>query len=87
MKNYKIRYRIEPWNKPASGGKKVADGITVSDDDYGFTDRVFLRSFVDGTVLAVDSEAGGCADRGCLMEISRAIDGIIRQMDEEEKSP
>lgn len=60
MKSYAVRYSVEPWNKPvpsSAKGPRARPGITVSTNDYGYTDLLFLASILeDGSVLLLSSE-------------------------------
>lgn len=61
---YGVRYYVEHWGKPREGvGKKVVDGISVSVNNHGYTDELFLASILnkkDGgkSVLLMDSVNG-----------------------------
>jgi hypothetical protein len=78
---YGVRYKVEDWNKPRpAGGKQVQAGITVSDDDHGYADAVFVASIVrkpngeTESVLLLDSDSGGLPTREMLLLIREAID-------------
>ena len=79
-RNYAIRYSIEPWNKPVplvAFGQKIRNGITVSTDNHGYADRLFIISEVDCTYLLLDSEEGANLSRERLLSIKEAIDHYL----------
>lgn len=65
-KKYALRYSVEPWGKTVpetTAGTLVAEGVMVSDDDYGYTDSLLLASIVkdekgNASILILDNEAG-----------------------------
>lgn len=63
---YAIRYLVEPWGKhPENFGEEIAPGIRPSNDNFGYTDSLFVASIVrndDGvaeSILLMDSDTMG----------------------------
>lgn len=47
-KKYRVRYSVEIGEHEApSGGTVIANGIRISDTDYGYADDLFVVSLVD----------------------------------------
>jgi hypothetical protein len=79
---YSIRYLVQPWNKTIpqrdGAGKQVRPNVTVSNTDYGYTDRLFIISILDeGTedesLLLLDSKDGPDMTREYLEKLRDAI--------------
>ena len=46
-KSYAIRYLVEEWDQPPSAKSTlIADGVRVSEDNYGYTDDILILSCV-----------------------------------------
>jgi hypothetical protein len=80
VNTYRIRYRIEEWNKPAEDleAKAVQPGIRKSTTDYGFADEVLVASILnygtpDVTVLLVDSVSMACNPPRELLVLVRDV--------------
>jgi len=77
---YAVRYLVEQWNKPRpEGGKKVRDGIVLSDDNHGYADAVFVASVMKtddgeiGSILLLDSDNGHLPSRTMLEAVRDQI--------------
>lgn len=73
---YKIRYSVEPWNKPVPvATREVVPGIRTAKGDYGYTDVLFLASVMldedgeIGSVLLLESGRGSPSRK--LLEVIR----------------
>lgn len=88
MRNYHIRYKVEQWDKPVpesirSTATKVASQVSVSSNDYGFCDDVFIASIIRNkegevvSVLLLDSISEGSPDRKTLELIKTQIEHHI----------
>jgi hypothetical protein len=75
---YPIRYLVEPWNKPIDPDNKqrksVIPGVTVSTNNYGYTDQILIMSVIVGedgeeSVLILDSESKGNIPTRRMLEI------------------
>lgn len=78
VRNYKIRYSVESWNKPVEGESvQKRPGIRVNNTDYGYTDQLFLVSIVGESVLMLDSLSGGPPMRETLLMVRDQIDHYL----------
>lgn len=86
VKNYKIRYMVENWDKPTDTESdkdsiEVRPGVVVSGNDYGYADRLFLASFVEQgnktSVLLLDTVEGPHPSRETLERVRDAINHHI----------
>lgn len=62
---YKVRFFAEPWNKPkASKVREVMPGVSVCEDNFGYTDVLFAASILHdekgkiSSILLMSSEDG-----------------------------
>jgi hypothetical protein len=84
---YKVRYLVEPWNKPPPEnlGERVAPGIRVSNDNYGYTDVLFVGSVLldgDGSYSSValtssEQTGTGMPSRKLLEAIKDQIEHML----------
>lgn len=82
---YRFRYSVEPWDKPVPTedvGERAAPGVRASNSNYGYTDRLFVVSFVedeDGSesVLMLDSKDGPKLSREILETVRDQIDHYL----------
>lgn len=91
MKNYKIRYSVEAWNKqPENFGEPVMKGVRPTNDKYGYCDQLFLVSIVETeddklSMLMMDSEAGGPPSKETLLMMKKLIEHHLAEHSGEEK--
>lgn len=83
---YKVRYSIEPWNKPVPPreiGAEFAPGITKSKTDFGYTDILFIGSvLVDeegeySSIMLMSSEGNLIPSRKLLEAIKGQIEHML----------
>lgn len=79
-RNYRIRYRVEEWNKPIVGPvKSIAPGLSVA-SDYGYADKLLVASILvlkngSHSVALFDSESRcGKPSKELLTMIRQQID-------------
>lgn len=81
MYKYKIRYLVEPWNKPRGEAvPTMVDGVKVSVDNYGYADELFVASIMHEkaggeSILLLSSE--GEPTRALLEKIRTQIDHYL----------
>lgn len=87
MRDYKVRYSVELWNKPVPSTAVLCQaipGVKVAEGDYGYADQVFVASIICGddgeplSVLLIDSESGGRPSRKMLELIRAQIDHHLK---------
>jgi len=85
-RNYHLRYSVEEWNKPPGPvGRQVADGVTVSADDHGYCDDIFIASIMHKrakgetcSVLLLGKD--GAPSREVLELVRDAINDALREI-------
>lgn len=79
-RNYGIRYSVEEWNKPPENvAEKVAPGITVSNDNYGYTDDIVVVSILKDEF----GEIGSMALFSNLMRDKKIPKDVLERLKEE----
>lgn len=76
---YRYRYLVEPgeWIAP-EGGLKVRSNVTVTSDNYGYTDDLILVSILDTedggkNLLMLSTQDQGPPSRKTLLELQTLI--------------
>ena len=85
QRNYKVRYLVEPWNRPPENlsDRRPMPGVVVSANNYGYTDTILVVSILrdkQGTptsVLMLDSDSGGRPNRELLELVRQHIDHYL----------
>ena len=83
-KTYRTRYLIEEWNKPpdVSPTPTPVSGVSVSSNDFGYTDDLFFASILRkengeiGSILLLSSEGNehGKPSKEMLLAVRDMID-------------
>lgn len=82
-KNYAFRYFVEPGSwPPPEKATRVATGVRVTDDNYGYADNLFVISIVkedDGCehYLMLDTRDQGPPTRQTLLDVRKMIDHYL----------
>lgn len=80
---YKVRYLVEPWDRPPSEPPKrtTQPGVALSVNDYGYTDEIMVVSILHdkkGEPISIglfDSESGcGRPSRRLLELVKKQIE-------------
>jgi hypothetical protein len=81
---YKIRYVIEPWDKPVPGPvTPVGDGQSVSADNSGYADYLFVVSGVEApdgnleSMMVADTRRGVGASRAAMVAIRDLLNHLL----------